>query len=169
MIRSAICSKSSNDLGDNADRMTLKRTPIWALPPRDGLTEEAISEFQRSQTPAKGRGFQYVAMLPPLALAFMDKGQPAIAVNWYQRALQVPDLGSETVWLSGQIWVFPGEGGDRSCSKSHVSLRIEHITATWQTGSQHWERRGSVFPRFRTTASMSPSLRRDAAWSAPFC
>jgi tetratricopeptide (TPR) repeat protein len=64
-----------------------------------GLMEEAISEFQKVATAhEQGQPFRYAMQCYTLlALAFADKGQPSIAVSWYERALQVPGLDPETV------------------------------------------------------------------------
>src|SRR6267143_3573027 len=59
-----------------------------------GLLEEAISEFQRvAKSADKGPAFRYAMQCCTLlGLAFMEKGQPAIAAIWYERALQTPGL-----------------------------------------------------------------------------
>ena len=64
-----------------------------------GLLDEAISEFQKvAQANDKGRAFRYAMQCCTLlGLAFMEKGQPAIAALWYERALQTPGVESESV------------------------------------------------------------------------
>jgi len=64
-----------------------------------GLMEEAISEFQKvANVVRQGQAFPYAMQCYTLlALAFVDRGQPSIAVSWYERALQVPGLDPETV------------------------------------------------------------------------
>lgn len=64
-----------------------------------GLLEEAISEFQRvAKEHTTGSAFRYgMQCCTLLALAFMEKGQPAIAAMWYQRALQSPGLDEESI------------------------------------------------------------------------
>jgi tetratricopeptide (TPR) repeat protein len=64
-----------------------------------GLMEEAISEFQKvASAQQRGQSFRYALQCYTLlALAFAEKGQPSIAVSWYERALQVPGLDPETV------------------------------------------------------------------------
>jgi tetratricopeptide (TPR) repeat protein len=64
-----------------------------------GLVDEAISEFQKvASAHQQGRPFRYALQCYTLlALAFAEKGQPSIAVSWYERALQVPGLDPETV------------------------------------------------------------------------
>jgi tetratricopeptide (TPR) repeat protein len=63
-----------------------------------GLLEEAISEFQKvAKASKRGEAFRYALQCCTLlGLSFMEKGQPAIAAMWYQRALQIPDLDQET-------------------------------------------------------------------------
>ena len=64
-----------------------------------GLLEEAISEFQKvANFPENGPAFRYAMQCSTLlGLAFMEKGQPAIAAIWYQRALKTPGLDHETI------------------------------------------------------------------------
>jgi tetratricopeptide (TPR) repeat protein len=64
-----------------------------------GLLEEAISEFQRvASSTDKGPAFRYAMQCSTLlGLAFMEKGQPAIAAIWYQRALKTPGLDQESI------------------------------------------------------------------------
>ncbi|HEY6267366.1 MAG TPA: tetratricopeptide repeat protein [Candidatus Acidoferrum sp.] len=63
-----------------------------------GLLEEAISEFQKvAKTSDRGRPFRYTMQCCTLlGLAFMEKGQPAIAAIWYERALQTPGNDPES-------------------------------------------------------------------------
>jgi tetratricopeptide (TPR) repeat protein len=64
-----------------------------------GLLEEAISEFQKVASSAdKGPAFRYAMQCSTLlGLAFMEKGQPAIATIWYERALKTPGLDQESI------------------------------------------------------------------------
>jgi pilus assembly protein FimV len=64
-----------------------------------GLIEEAISEFQKvASAYQQGQPFRYAMQCYTLlALAFAEKGQPLIAANWYERALQIPGLDQETM------------------------------------------------------------------------
>jgi tetratricopeptide (TPR) repeat protein len=64
-----------------------------------GLLEEAISEFQRvASAGEKAPGFRYAMQCSTLlGLAFMEKGQPAIAAIWYERALKTPGIDQETI------------------------------------------------------------------------
>jgi tetratricopeptide (TPR) repeat protein len=63
-----------------------------------GLLEEAISEFQKvAKASDRGRAFRYTMQCCTLlGLAFMEKGQPAIAAIWYERALQIPGNDPES-------------------------------------------------------------------------
>ncbi len=63
-----------------------------------GLLEEAISEFQKvAKASDQGRAFRYTMQCCTLlGLAFMEKGQPAIAAIWYERALQTPGMDPES-------------------------------------------------------------------------
>ncbi len=63
-----------------------------------GLLEEAISEFQKvAKATDSGRPFRYTMQCCTLlGLAFMEKGQPAIAAIWYERAMQTPGNDTES-------------------------------------------------------------------------
>ena len=63
-----------------------------------GLLEEAISEFQKvAKATDSGRAFRYTMQCSTLlGLAFMEKGQPAIAAIWYERALRTPGIDPES-------------------------------------------------------------------------
>ncbi len=63
-----------------------------------GLLEEAIGEFQKvANANDRGKAFRYAMQCCTLlGLAFMEKGQPAIAAIWYERALQTPGIDSES-------------------------------------------------------------------------
>ncbi len=63
-----------------------------------GLLDEAISEFQKvAKANDSGRPFRYTMQCCTLlGLAFMDKGQPAIAAIWYERALHTPGMDPES-------------------------------------------------------------------------
>ena len=112
-------------MGDNADKDDLETHYNLGVAYREmGLTDEAISEFQKvANALQQGRGFPYALQCYTLlALAFMDKGQPAIAVNWYQRALQVPDLDPETVLaLRYDLGVSQEKAGDPEAAQKSFS------------------------------------------------
>jgi len=63
-----------------------------------GLLEEAISEFQKVAKAAEnGRKFPYTMQCYTLlGLAFMDSNQPSIAALWYERALRLPGVETES-------------------------------------------------------------------------
>lgn len=64
-----------------------------------GLLEEAISEFQKvAKASDNGRAFRYTMQCRTLlGLAFMEKGQPAIAAIWYERALHTSGIEPESM------------------------------------------------------------------------
>jgi len=80
-----------------------------------GLLEEAISEFQKvAKASDRGRAFRYTMQCCTLlGLAFMEKGQPAIAAIWYERALQTPGMDPEsTLALRYDLGVAQESAGD---------------------------------------------------------
>ncbi len=64
-----------------------------------GLLDEAISEFQKVAKAAEnGRKFPYTMQCYTLlGLAFMDRGQPSISAMWYERALRLPGVETESI------------------------------------------------------------------------
>jgi tetratricopeptide (TPR) repeat protein len=64
-----------------------------------GLLDEAISEFQKvAKAAERGRKFPYVMQCYTLlGLAFMDRAQPSIAAMWYERALRLPGVETESI------------------------------------------------------------------------
>ena len=64
-----------------------------------GLAEECIGEFQKvAKAVQNGRAFRYTMQCYTLlGLSFLEKGQPLIAVMWYDKALETPGLDSETI------------------------------------------------------------------------
>ncbi len=82
-----------------------------------GLLEEAISEFQKvAQSADRGAAFRYAMQCSTLlGLAFMEKGQPAIAAIWYERALKTPGLDQESILaLRYDLGVAQELAGDRA-------------------------------------------------------
>ena len=63
-----------------------------------GLLDEAIGEFQKVVKGAQKGSFppNFLQACSLLAVCFMDKGMPAIAVKWYMRALEFPGLDEES-------------------------------------------------------------------------
>jgi pilus assembly protein FimV len=63
-----------------------------------GLLDEAIGELQKvCQTVEHGHPFpQILQTYTWLAQCFLDKGLPEAALRWYERALALPTLDSET-------------------------------------------------------------------------
>ncbi len=89
-----------------------------------GLLEEAISEFQKVASSAdKGPAFRYAMQCSTLlGLAFMEKGQPAIAAIWYERALKTPGLDQESVLaLRYDLGVAQELAGDAKAAYSSFS------------------------------------------------
>jgi tetratricopeptide (TPR) repeat protein len=67
------------------------------------LLDEAIGEFQKVVKGAGKTHFppNYLQACTLLATCFMDKGMAPVAVKWYGRALETPDLDEEA-WLALQ-------------------------------------------------------------------
>ncbi|HEX2714717.1 MAG TPA: tetratricopeptide repeat protein [Candidatus Acidoferrales bacterium] len=89
-----------------------------------GLLEEAIGELQKVATAnSKGRAFRYAMQCCTLlGLAFMEKGQPAIAVVWYERALQTPGLDQESILaLRYDLGVAQEMAGDKDAALKSFS------------------------------------------------
>ena len=88
------------ELGEAQDNEDLETHYNLGIAYREmGLLEEAISEFQKVASSAdKGLAFRYAMQCSTLlGLAFMEKGQPAIAAIWYERALKTPGLDQESI------------------------------------------------------------------------
>ncbi|MBZ5642804.1 MAG: tetratricopeptide repeat protein [Acidobacteriia bacterium] len=89
-----------------------------------GLLEEAISEFQKvAQAADKGPAFRYAMQCSTLlGLAFMEKGQPAIAAIWYERALKTPGLDQESILaLRYDLGVAQELAGERTAAYNSFS------------------------------------------------
>jgi len=89
-----------------------------------GLIEEAISEFQKvAKGSSKGQAFRYAMQCCTLlGLAFMEKGQPAIAATWYERALAMPGLDQETILaLRYDLGVAQELAGDMAAARKSFS------------------------------------------------
>ncbi len=64
-----------------------------------GLLDESIGEFQKVVRGA-GKGkypSNFLQACSLLAICFMEKKMPALAVRWYKRALETPDLDEEAL------------------------------------------------------------------------
>lgn len=96
-----------------------------------GLLEEAISEFQRvAKANDKGQAFRYAMQCCTLlGLAFMEKGQPAIAAMWYERALLTPGLDQESILaLQYDLGVAQETAGDAAAAfKSFTQVYAMNI------------------------------------------
>jgi tetratricopeptide (TPR) repeat protein len=89
-----------SELGESKDDEDLETHYNLGIAYREmGLLEEAISEFQKVASAAdKGPAFRYAMQCSTLlGLAFMEKGQPAIAAIWYERALKTPGRDQESI------------------------------------------------------------------------
>ena len=89
-----------NELGETKEDEDLETHYNLGIAYREmGLLEEAISEFQKVAGSAdKSPAFRYTMQCSTLlGLAFMEKGQPAIAAIWYERALKTPGLDQESI------------------------------------------------------------------------
>jgi len=56
-----------------------------------GLTDEAIGEFQLASKDPK-RAIECCSML---GLCFLEKGMPQLAIKWYRKGLEVPEIGED--------------------------------------------------------------------------
>jgi tetratricopeptide (TPR) repeat protein len=80
-----------------------------------GLLDEAIGEFQKVVKGTQKDKFppNFLQACSLLAVCFTDKGMPAIAVKWYKRALELPDLDEEsTLALQYDLGVAYEQAGD---------------------------------------------------------
>ena len=80
-----------------------------------GLLDEAIGEFQKVVKGTQKDKFppNFLQACSLLAVCFTDKGMPAIAVKWYKRALELPDLDEEsTLALEYDLGVAYEQAGD---------------------------------------------------------
>jgi tetratricopeptide (TPR) repeat protein len=80
-----------------------------------GLLDESIGEFQKVVRGA-GKGkypSNYLQACSLLAICFMEKRMPALAVRWYKRALETPDLDEEALMaLQYDLGVAYEQAGD---------------------------------------------------------
>ena len=89
-----------------------------------GLLEEAISEFQKvAKANEKGQPFRYAMQCCTLlGLLFMEKGQPAIAAMWYERALRTPGLDQESILaLRYDLGISQEMAGDKTAALKSFS------------------------------------------------
>ncbi len=56
-----------------------------------GLLDEAIGEFQLASKDVE----HLVECCSMLGICFLDKGLPELAVKWYKRGLETPDLSED--------------------------------------------------------------------------
>ena len=96
-----------------------------------GLLDEAIGEFQKVVRGA-GKGNFPSNFLPScslLAICFMEKKMPAIAVKWYVRALETPGLEEEALMaLQYDLGVAYEQAGDsRSALEKFTEVYSQNI------------------------------------------
>ena len=80
-----------------------------------GLLDEAIGEFQKVVKGAGKGNFppNFLQACSLLAICFMEKKMPAIAVKWYMRALETPGLDEEALMaLQYDLGVAYEQAGD---------------------------------------------------------
>ena len=98
----ATCLKNFAPNWANSTRKTKisRRTTIWGSPTAKWACWKKPSANSRKvrQSADKGPAFRYAMQCSTLlGLAFMEKGQPAIAAIWYERALKTPGLDQESI------------------------------------------------------------------------
>ena len=96
-----------------------------------GLLDEAIGELQKAcQSFDRGKPFpQIMQTYTWLAQCFLEKGVPEAAVRWYDKALNVPTIDSETrVALHYELASAYENAGDKSSALRHFMdvLRQQH-------------------------------------------
>jgi tetratricopeptide (TPR) repeat protein len=96
-----------------------------------GLLDESIGEFQKVVRGA-GKGKYPVNFLQAcslLAICFMEKRMPALAVRWYKRALETPDLDEEALMaLQYDLGVAYEQSGDsRSALERFTDVYSQNI------------------------------------------
>ncbi len=87
-----------------------------------GLLDEAIGELQKAcQSFDRGKPFpQIMQTYTWLAQCFLEKGVPEAAVRWYDKALNVPTIDSETrVALHYELASAHESAGDKSSALRH--------------------------------------------------
>ena len=111
-----------------------------------GLLDEAIGEFQKVVKGAGKGNFppNFLQACSLLAICFMEKKMPAIAVKWYLRALETPGLDEEALMaLQYDLGVAYEQAGDsrRPWRDSPRSIARISTSAMWRTRSASSSRR----------------------------
>jgi len=96
-----------------------------------GLLDESIGEFQKVVRGA-GKGKyppNFLQACSLLAICFMEKKMPALAVKWYKRALETPDLDEEALMaLEYDLGVAYEQAGDsRSALERFTEVYSQNI------------------------------------------
>jgi tetratricopeptide (TPR) repeat protein len=87
-----------------------------------GLLDEAIGELQKTcQAVERGHAFpQVMQTYTWLAQCFLDKGLPAAAIRWYQKALDAPGIDEDTrTALHYELAAAYETAGDRPSALKH--------------------------------------------------
>jgi tetratricopeptide (TPR) repeat protein len=96
-----------------------------------GLLDEAIGEFQKVVKGTQKAKFppHFLQACTLLAASFMDKKMPAIAVKWYLRALEMPDLDEEaTLALLYDLGVaYEQSGESRTALEKFTEVYTQNI------------------------------------------
>jgi tetratricopeptide (TPR) repeat protein len=96
-----------------------------------GLLDESIGEFQKVVR-GSGRGNypqNFLQACSLLAICFMDKKMPAIAVKWYKRAMETPGLDEEALMaLEYDLGVAYEQAGDsRNALERYTEVYSQNI------------------------------------------
>jgi tetratricopeptide (TPR) repeat protein len=95
------------------------------------LLDEAIGEFQKVVKGARKGHYppNYLPACSLLAICFMNKGMASVAVKWYRRALEMPDLDKEAILaLQYDLGVAYEQAGDvRSALENFIEVYGENI------------------------------------------
>jgi tetratricopeptide (TPR) repeat protein len=96
-----------------------------------GLLDESIGEFQKVVR-GTGKGkfpVNFLQACSLLAICFMEKRMPALAVRWYKRALEAPDLDEEALMaLQYDLGVAYEQSGDsRSALERFTEVYSQNI------------------------------------------
>ena len=95
------------------------------------LLDEAIGEFQKVLKGAQKGTFppNFLQVCTLLALCFMDKQMPGIAIKWYLRALELPDLDEEaTMAIHYDLGVAYEQTGDvRKALEKYTEVYSQNI------------------------------------------
>jgi tetratricopeptide (TPR) repeat protein len=96
-----------------------------------GLLDESIGEFQKVVRGSVRGNYppNFLQACSLLAICFMEKKMPAIAVKWYKRALETPDLDEEALMaLEYDLGVAYEQAGDsRNALERYTEVYSQNI------------------------------------------